>query len=109
MKMLTVAIMMACVSLSAMADDAEYTGMNLQSLCETAPHECSAFALGFVSGAAAYQQLGNTFCPPPAVKVPQLTLVISKFLRDHPERLHEDAWRLAGTALSIAFPCHRSN
>lgn len=35
----------------------------------------------------------------------QVALVIVKFLRDHPERLHEDRTALMVDALSGAFPC----
>jgi hypothetical protein len=37
----------------------------------------------------------------------QLTLVILKYLREHPERLHEQAGTLTQDAIAAAFPCKK--
>jgi len=44
-------------------------------------------------------------CIPDKVSQPQLARVLVKWLRDHPERLHESVSILSGDAFKSAFPC----
>ena len=50
---------------------------------------------------------GAAWCSRPEVKVGQLMEVVSKYLRDTPEKLDEDASVLILDALWKAFPCKR--
>lgn len=45
------------------------------------------------------------FCSPDGGSYGQYVKVVLKFLRDHPERLHEDRRNLVEEALQDAFPC----
>jgi|SRR5215467_6927235 len=45
------------------------------------------------------------FCAPKEMQIGQAVRVIVKYLRDHPERLHERGIILALTALQDGFPC----
>ena len=49
--------------------------------------------------------VARLYCAPKEVTVGQLVLVIVKFLRDHPERLHQGRAALTMEALTTAFPC----
>jgi hypothetical protein len=44
-------------------------------------------------------------CVPDEATAGQLAKVVVKFLNDHPERLHEDAFGLIHDAFKAAFPC----
>jgi hypothetical protein len=44
-------------------------------------------------------------CIPEEATQDQLAKVVVKYLNDHPERLHEDAFLLVFAAYSDAFPC----
>jgi hypothetical protein len=49
-------------------------------------------------------------CPPKeGIAVDQARLVIDKYFREHPEKLHEEAGFLAAEAFMAAFPCRKSN
>jgi len=46
-------------------------------------------------------------CPPanPKITVAQMVLVVTAYLKKHPEQLHDNFHRLAVTALAAAWPC----
>ena len=75
---------------------------------------CVAYIHGFldglVIGRVAGEQNPPVLCPPKdGIEVDQGRLIIEKYLRDHPERLHEEAGLLAAAAMLDAFPCRKSN
>lgn len=48
------------------------------------------------------------FCVPENATNGQIQLVVTKYLRDHPERLHQSAKFLIPDAMTDAFPCPAS-
>lgn len=71
---------------------------------------CLAYIHGLIDGMQFGRFFAKEYCPPKAgLSVDQAQLVITKYLRGHPEHLHEDAGTLAGPALLDAFPCKKSN
>jgi hypothetical protein len=66
-------------------------------------HFCSGLSFGLLIG----MQSELRICTPDGVQNPQAIRVIHRFLKDHPERLHESGAGLAGVALANAFPCPR--
>ncbi len=59
-----------------------------------------------VSKALNLKQVGiENVCVPDEVTVGQITKVVVKYLKDHPEKLHLGAGLLTMTALKDAFPC----
>ncbi|MDT8281728.1 MAG: Rap1a/Tai family immunity protein [Gammaproteobacteria bacterium] len=47
----------------------------------------------------------DVYCVPVEVSTVQATRVVVKYLKDHPEDLHQRDTRLIVTALTEAFPC----
>lgn len=47
----------------------------------------------------------RTICNPEGVTGEQYMLIVEKYLKDHPEELHESAYLLIDIALMEAFPC----
>jgi hypothetical protein len=54
-------------------------------------------------------EYANYFCNPVKSTHSQVTLVVKKYLSEHPEKLHLDADGLVLEALIEAFPCHKSH
>ena len=77
----------------------------------TAKLHGSGRCLGFLQGlkrASDYYEFtkrGGLFCAPDSVTYGQQIRIVVKYLQNHPERLHEDEFILAATALRAAFPC----
>jgi hypothetical protein len=69
---------------------------------------CAGFMIGLVGGwnaAVSSAQSTPPLCYRKVVTPAQLGLVFSKYLRDHPEQLHESVFVLGIRALDAAFPC----
>jgi len=74
--------------------------------------QCQAYIEGVFTG---YSMVSNglglkekgveNVCVPDEVKLGQMILVVQKYLKDHPEKLHQGAAKLTMTALKEAFPC----
>lgn len=64
---------------------------------------CTFYALGVIDRDAISDH--PSFCMPSHVTVGQITDVVKKYLRDHPERRHYTAASVVGAAISVAFPC----
>ncbi len=45
-------------------------------------------------------------CTPEAVNLSQITLVVAKYLREHPEDHHDPANSIVKRAINEAFPCN---
>jgi hypothetical protein len=58
---------------------------------------------GFISGT-----VQKSICLPPNITAGQARLITEKFMREHPEELHEGAPTLTARALYIAYACKRS-
>jgi hypothetical protein len=94
-----------------------FSGTDLYKHCQKrngGPEEiaCAAFVHGFLDGMFLGYSLGRDkdagfgYCPPEkGVSVDQGRLVVEKYLREHPEKLHEQAGLLVGWALVGAFRC----
>lgn len=68
---------------------------------------CGGFVTGVADVAANSLVRGYRVCFPKQVVTGQLTLVVIKYLREHPEDLHYGADSLVLTALEGAFPCSK--
>jgi hypothetical protein len=65
-----------------------------------------ARAMGRVNGAAdTFTLLLTAVCQPSGVTNGQVVDLVKRFIRDHPEREHEDDVTLIGGALIAAWPC----
>jgi hypothetical protein len=54
---------------------------------------------------AAARYMRGFYCIPANVSILQMSRVVVKYLRDHPERLHETSGILVHAAMHDAFPC----
>lgn len=63
------------------------------------------FYRGFIVGVAAVHDADGTICLPERATLTQQQAVVSKYLDDHPESLHEHVLLLTTIALVQAFPC----
>jgi hypothetical protein len=93
-----------------------FTGTDLYNLCSEKRIEgyCLSYVRGFMDGMtlgrAAGQRGPGIYCPPnEGMSVDQTRLIVEKYLRDHPEKLHQDAALLAAEAIIRAFPCTRNS
>jgi len=74
--------------------------------------QCQAYVEGVFTG---YSMVSNALnlrekgvesvCVPEEVKLKQMILVVQKYLREYPEKLHRGVGELTMTALKEAFPC----
>ena len=103
-----VAVLTAPVSAGALS------GVELYQSCQDKKRGvgnivCTAYIHGLVDGmtmGVASEKFPGKYCPPDSgISAPQARLIIEKFLRDHPERLHVEAGLVAGLAIIEAFPC----
>lgn len=84
-----------------------YSGNEMKSLCiSTTPYD-RGLCLGFVAGVNDMTRAsgGRYYCLPKEVTLGQLVAVVTKRLRDEPERLHQSAAVIVIRALHYAFPC----
>jgi hypothetical protein len=99
---------------------AQSGGPNLYEACVTAhrgsieDRACNLYLSGISTGFYLAQQVygaGGHFCFPneEALDVRQVRAITEKYLRDHPEKMHEKAPLLVLLALAQAFPCKSSN
>jgi hypothetical protein len=61
--------------------------------------------IGYVVGIMSVMEYINVICRPVKSTHAQATLVVQKYLSDHPEKLHLNADELVIDALQEAFPC----
>ena len=109
-----VAATAGALALSACGPANALTGTELYRNCTEGKQSigsamCLAYVRGFAEGIVFGNELGKlprAFCPPTAgLHVDQARLIIEKFLRDNPDKLHNEAVFLAGQALMEAFGC----
>ena len=65
----------------------------------------SAWCIGYVSGALEVSWTSGKLCPPANVTRLQATLIVKKWLSDHPDMLNYPTDILVLVALKKAFPC----
>ena len=102
----------AVMLLSAQSKANFLTGSELLEMCESSNVSEQNVCAGFVIAIHDYH---NTmvykttfppfFCTPDGGRSSQLVKVVTKYLNEHPERLHEAASELAHDALFVTFPC----
>ena len=100
---------------SAVADVEVYsgetwvTGNGLKERCGSASHVKRAFCIGFAVAVAEVvsnmEYMVWRACFPDGVTGGQLRDVMTKFLDENPERLHDPGVNLAAEAFEEAFPC----
>ena len=100
--------------LSAQSQAGFYTGNKLLQLCESDSAGEYNTCIGYVMGISDYQTtlLGWSdldepyFCTPAGAMGSQLVKVVTKYLNEHPEKLHVSASGSVANALRLAFPCN---
>ena len=85
------------------------SGANLKKICESyldiPSNSAEGMCLGYVVGVMSVVEYINVVCQPVKSTHSQATLVVQKYLTDHPEKLHINAEELVINALQEAFPC----
>jgi len=126
-----ISILLAIALFAAIPASAETTGNDVLKDCQTAIRFAdnngaptselfdSGWCIGWVSSALELTKLHNEwtdftkqkptmmqFClPASGVPVIQAVRVVVKYLKEHPEQLHEDGMGLTIAALKDSFPC----
>lgn len=94
------------VSAAAYSADGRHDGNELKADMEGPEAGIGrAMAMGYVNGVADALYFKDVTCEPANVTQRQVVDIVLKFLRDHPERLHEQRFALVSDALMQAFPC----
>ena len=114
MKHLLSRVLALVVTLSiSMGSSAMYTGNDLLQSCADEDNEykfalCAAYIQGAEEGHRLTSMLNKQdsfYCIPEKATHGQTAKVVSKYLKNHPEKLHETAIGLVYLALNGAFPC----
>ena len=86
-----------------------YDGNELLKCCDNYAVSKGSFAQGWCAGFinAIFLETDVRFCPPKGVKNIQKVLVVEKYMRDHPEKLHERAESLIRQSFVSAWPCSK--
>jgi len=66
---------------------------------------CSGYIVGVADASQGKSWDGFPYCKPAAVTRGQLVKIVTKWLNNHPEELHNAAHTLVQVALLNAFPC----
>jgi hypothetical protein len=108
--MLGIGLVAPCQALALSGEVIKPMCAEVESTSVTSPGAtfCAGFMIGLVAGwneAVSSAQSTNRLCYRKVVTPAQLGLVFSKYLRDHPEQLHESVFVLGIRALDAAFPC----
>jgi hypothetical protein len=113
-KCATIAIVFGLIGLSSLPARA-LNGSQLYNVClprvGAGDIICVFYLRGLINGSIGTlpgPKGTHSYCPPDDGIAPdQARLIVQKFLRDHPERLDEDAESLASEALMDAFACSK--
>ena len=68
-------------------------------------NEWCSFIVGYFTAAYDYQTIWRMTCLPDQVSVIQLAKVTEKWLKEHPEELHNTRRYIVDKAIEEAFPC----
>jgi hypothetical protein len=106
-------VLLSTVMCSNVAAEMEnVSGALLKNLCTTyVDRPASTFdgmCIGYVVGVMSVVEYTHYYCRPVKSTHSQATLVVRKYLSEHPEKLHLDADGLVLDALIEAFPCPKS-
>jgi hypothetical protein len=103
------ALLGTALSSSVAAEFENVSGASLKKICESyldVPlNTADGMCVGYVVGVMSMMEYINVLCLPLKSTHAQATLVVQKYLSDHPEKLHLDAGELVLDALQEAFPC----
>jgi hypothetical protein len=110
---------LTCLTLASplKAEEEKLKGTDLYTACTGTPNdkaECQMWIIGFFNGLGFAQIAARNkglplSCYPDHLTNLQASLIVEKYMRDHPETLHLSAIVIAAAALSQAFPCPGSN
>jgi len=85
------------------------SGADLKKICvsyvDIPSNTSDGMCIGYVVGVMSVMEYINVLCLPVESTHAQATLVVQKYLSDHPEKLHLNAEELVIDALQEAFPC----
>lgn len=86
-----------------------YDGNELLKDCDNYAVSKASFSQGWCAGFinAIFVETDVRFCPQEGVKNKQKVLVVEKYMRDHPEKLHERAESLIRQSFVSAWPCSK--
>jgi len=91
------------------ADFEGVSGADLKKICisyvDIPSNTADGMCIGYVVGVMSVMDYINVLCLPAGSSHAQATLVVQKYLSDHPEKLHLHADELVIDALQEAFPC----
>ena len=99
-----------CSNVAAEREDV--SGALLNNICtsyvDRPASTLDGMCIGYVVGVMSIAEYTNYFCRPMKSTHSQATLIVKKYLSEHPEKLHLDADGLVLDALIEAFPCPKS-
>ncbi|MEP4148742.1 MAG: Rap1a/Tai family immunity protein [Halioglobus sp.] len=85
------------------------SGNDLLGACESSAPDITFFCHGYIAGIvdtySLYGENSKAICMPEGVPVSQLALIVTKYLHQYPELLHETASYRVIYAMVNAFPC----
>ena len=85
------------------------SGASLKMICasylDVPANTSDGMCIGYVAGIMSVMEYIDVLCLPAKSTHAQATLVVQKYLSDHPEKLHLNAEELVLDALQQAFPC----
>jgi hypothetical protein len=91
------------------AETAAPDGAFLKKICasyvDRPANTSEGMCIGYVVGVMSVLEYIDVLCRPEKSTHAQATLVVQKYLSDHPEKLHLNADELVLDALQEAFPC----
>ena len=98
--------------LSAQSQAAFYTGSDLLQRCESDSAVRYGACLGYIMAVVDVREnlawlevFPKTICAPESASSGQLVKVVTKYLNENPEQLHNSAGGSVQNALFSAFPC----
>ena len=99
-----------CSNVAAEMEDV--SGALLKKICtsyvDRPASTYDGMCIGYVVGVMSVVEYTKYFCLPSKSTHSQATLVVKKYLSEHPEKLHLDADGLVLEGLIEAFPCAKS-
>ena len=109
----TAALLNIILCSPVLAEVEDVSGELLKKLCtsydDRPANTLDGMCIGYVVGVTSVVEYTNYFCRPARSTHSQITLVVKKYLSEHPEKLHLDADGLVLEALMEAFPCTDSS
>jgi hypothetical protein len=100
-------------SFSTISSVQAITGNKLIKTCEkynveitNVDFQMTAYCTGYITGVVdGMNYIENRFCVPRKVIYGQIIKVVIKYLKNNPQRLHQDYAPLIYSAVSESFPC----